>query len=149
MPASRPKITRARRIPDGNAHAPTDEQRVKVKLLSAFGVNHDMLADEIDISRNTLEKHYAFELKHGKSEANAKVAQTLFKKATSDGHQSVAAAIFWLKTQGGWKETTISEIHTSYVARIPAPAKTDKAWLEKHVQSGKLTPLPNENGKTH
>ena len=74
MTASQPKAKakRARRIPDGKPHVPTDEQRMKVKLLSAFGVTHDMLADEIDISRNTLEKHYAFELKHGKAEANAK-----------------------------------------------------------------------------
>ena len=29
----------------------------------------------------------------------------LFRKATSDGSQSVTAAIFWLKPRSGWRET--------------------------------------------
>ena len=36
-------------------------------------------------------------------QATAKVAES--RKATSDGPQSVTAAIFWLKTKGGWRET--------------------------------------------
>ena len=41
--------------------------------------------------------------------ANSAVAQSLFKKATGDGPQSVAAAIFWAKTRMGWKETVVNE----------------------------------------
>jgi hypothetical protein len=33
-----------------------------------------------------------------------KVAEFLFRKATTDGSQAVTAAIFWLKTRGGWRE---------------------------------------------
>ena len=36
------------------------------------------------------------------TEANAKVAQTLFTMATVD--KNVAAAIFWMKARGGWRE---------------------------------------------
>jgi len=32
------------------------------------------------------------------------VAESLFRKATGEGSQSVTAAIFWLKTKGGWRE---------------------------------------------
>jgi hypothetical protein len=39
------------------------------------------------------------------------VAEILFRKATSDGKDSVTAAIFWLKTRGRWKETSVQE-HT-------------------------------------
>jgi hypothetical protein len=38
-------------------------------------------------------------------EATAKVAEFLFRKATTEGSQAVTAAIFWLKTRGGWRET--------------------------------------------
>jgi hypothetical protein len=33
------------------------------------------------------------------------VAEFLFRKATTEGSQCVSAAIFWLKTRGGWRET--------------------------------------------
>lgn len=39
-----------------------------------------------------------------RSRPTAKVAESLFRKATSDGSQSVTAAILWLKTRGGWRE---------------------------------------------
>lgn len=35
----------------------------------------------------------------------AKVAESLFRKAIGEGPQSVTAAIFWLKTCGGWRKT--------------------------------------------
>jgi len=52
-----------------------------------------------------LRKHYREELDTGHIKATAKVAESLFRKATTDGAQSVTAAIFWLKTRGGWRET--------------------------------------------
>jgi hypothetical protein len=33
------------------------------------------------------------------------MAENLFDKALGDGSQSVTAAIFWLKTRGGWRES--------------------------------------------
>lgn len=41
-------------------------------------------------------------------------AESLFRKATGDGSQSVTAAIFWLKTWGSWRET-------SHCARMASP----------------------------
>jgi len=57
------------------------------------------------LARKTLRKHYREELDTGHFKATAKVAESLFRKATGDGAQSVTAAIFWLKTRGGWRET--------------------------------------------
>jgi hypothetical protein len=39
------------------------------------------------------------------SKATARAAEFLFRKATTEGPQCVTAAIFWMKTRGGWKET--------------------------------------------
>jgi hypothetical protein len=33
-----------------------------------------------------------------------------YRKATGDGREAVTAAIFWLKTRAGWKDTTAHEI---------------------------------------
>ena len=41
-----------------------------------------------------------------KIKANAKIGGTLFNKAING---DTTAAIFWAKTQMGWKETTIQE----------------------------------------
>jgi hypothetical protein len=61
----------------------------------------------IGISKPTLEHHYLEELDRGEGEANAKVAESLYRKAIVEGAQAVTAAIFWLKTQARWKEPAI------------------------------------------
>jgi hypothetical protein len=38
------------------------------------------------------------------------VAESLYRKAATDGPQSVTAAIFWLKTRAGWKELVSHEL---------------------------------------
>lgn len=45
------------------------------------------------------------ELGVGKARANAQVVNSLFRMATSGGN--VAAAIFWMKAQAGWRETPL------------------------------------------
>ena len=82
---------------------PTEEQRRKVKALSAFGTAHEKIAEAIGIhSPKTLRKHFRKELDLGATEANAKVATTMFQMATSGKFPS--ATMFWLKCRAGWKE---------------------------------------------
>ena len=68
------------------------------------------IAGVIGIDAKTLRKHYRHELDHGHIKANARVAENLYRKATGEGREAVTAAIFWLKTRAGWKETTLHEI---------------------------------------
>jgi hypothetical protein len=56
----------------------------------------------------TLAKHCREELDIGKAETIAKVAGSLVKKALNG---DTTSAIFYLKTQAGWKETEVREIH--------------------------------------
>jgi hypothetical protein len=88
----------------GGRPAPTEALRRQVKALAAYGVPQEEIGRVIGISKPTLERHYRDELDRGEVEANAKVAESLFRKATGDGAQAVTAAIFWLKTRARWRE---------------------------------------------
>jgi hypothetical protein len=87
------------------AHRPDPFHRRQVEAMAAFGVPEQNIARVVSIDAKTLRKHYRDELDTGQTKATAKVAESLFRKATTDGPQSVTAAIFWLKTRGGWRET--------------------------------------------
>ena len=71
------------------------------------------------------------------SKANTKVAESLYRKALGDGSQSVTAAIFWLKTRAGWKETLVQQTEVTYVARMPDASPTVDEWISRWA----LTPI--------
>jgi hypothetical protein len=92
------------------AHEPDQGTRRQVEAMAGFGVPESDIAGVLGIDPKTLRRHYRDELRHGHVKANARVAESLYRKATSDGAQSVTAAIFWLKTRAGWKETSVTEL---------------------------------------
>lgn len=89
----------------GIAHVPTKESRKMVEALAAYGVTHEEIARAVGIVKHTLYRHYPDELATGLTKANARVAETLFRKATAPDitGPSVSAAIFWLKTRARWR----------------------------------------------
>ena len=87
------------------AHKPDAFHRRQVEAMAGYGVPEHAISRVVGIDAKTLRKHYREELDTGQIKATAKVAESLFRKATGDGSQSVTAAIFWLKTRGGWRET--------------------------------------------
>jgi hypothetical protein len=97
------------------AHKPTEATRTKVEELASYGVNQREIARSIKVNHTTLVKHYRDELDLGSTEANAKVAKTLYNKATDPDMTgpSVTAAIFWLKTRARWKDTTDIDVTSS------------------------------------
>ncbi|MEP9390625.1 hypothetical protein [Mesorhizobium sp. KR9-304] len=90
-------------------HTPDPALRRQVEAMAGYGIPELGIAKVIGIDPKTLRKHYRSELDLGHVKANSAVAQSLFKKATGDGPQSVTAAIFWAKTRMGWKETIVNE----------------------------------------
>jgi hypothetical protein len=83
-------------------HQPDAASRRLVEHHSAIGTPHQTIAKLLQLSLNTLKKHYGGELELGLARANAVVGGRLFEEARK-GH--VVAAIFWMKTRGGWRET--------------------------------------------
>jgi hypothetical protein len=85
----------------------TAAQRVEVETLAAL-LNQDQIADYLGISRNTFralcnrDEEVAARYKRGKAKAIAHVANGLLMKARNG---DTTSAIFYLKTQAGWRET--------------------------------------------
>jgi hypothetical protein len=88
-------------------HLPDATTRNKVFMLSTVGTRHEDIATVLNISADTLTKYYSDELAKGRIEANASVAETLFKQAKEG---NTTAMIFWLKSRAKWKETSQHEI---------------------------------------
>lgn len=83
-------------------HQPSDQQRAEAKAYAAVGVPHHDIALLLGITTKTLLKYYRHELDVGKAKANAQIGRCLFQQAIQG---NTAAAIYWTKTQMGWRET--------------------------------------------
>mgnify|MGYP007071629498 CR=1 FL=1 len=88
---------------------PTDEEVAKVRLYAGLGATQEMIASLIGKSVDTLTRNAKTSeaLTVGKSETIMKVAGALVRKALSGDGPS---AMFYLKTQGGWRETNRTEV---------------------------------------
>lgn len=83
-------------------HEPTDEERAVVSTLKGLvGLRDEEIAEYIGISAKTLAKHYSVELRKARTSIKMDVANALYVQATR--LHNTAAAIFFLKTQCGWK----------------------------------------------
>ena len=92
-----------------------DDDKAAVRVLSQY-LSKEQIADYLGISRPTFDailerdeevgSHY----KKGKATAIQTVAKSLIQKAMSG---NVTAAIFYLKTQAGWKETQQVDLNTN------------------------------------
>jgi hypothetical protein len=126
-------------------HVPTNEQRERVKMLASFGNRHVEIALLLDISEDTLTRHYDRELKTGALEANTKVAQSMFRRATAETDDNLAqrAGEYWLSRRAGWKETSTHE-HTGAgggpIETRQLPATDD--WLKQFAGAGTETSPP-------
>lgn len=102
----------------------------KVETLAGYGLSAAEIALVLDVDLEALKTGYSRELESAAIKANVRVAESLFRKATGEGRESVVAAIFWLKTRARWKEVSVHE-H----AGVPeAPVKFEVTFVdsEKH-----------------
>lgn len=98
-----------------------DEQLVQIGALAAF-LSLEQIADFFGITRPTLnaimerQPEVSLQYKKGKATAIGKVAKGLLQKAI-DGDTS--CAMFYLKTQAGWKETQVVDNTSSDGSMTP------------------------------
>lgn len=86
----------------------------KVEALAGFGLSPEEIAHVLETDLELLNSSCARELENGRIKANLRVAESLYRKATGEGRESVTAAIFWLKTRAHWKETSSAGVRVSF-----------------------------------
>lgn len=87
-------------------YVPTEEGQKMVEAMSASGIPQDDICLVLGITKKTLRKHFSFELDTAATKANAKIAQTLFNKATGG---DTTAMIWWTKARMRWSEKAVHE----------------------------------------
>lgn len=100
----------------------------QVKMLSAMGVPDFDICKVVGLSAPTMRKYYTAELEVGHIEANAQVAQSLFRQATDVNKPSVAAAIFWMKCRAGWSEQQDEMGKKEVAAALAKAAEVGTSW---------------------
>jgi hypothetical protein len=107
-----------------DAHAPTTQLKTLVELMALAGSPQSTIAKVLDISVPTLTAHYREELDLSKPRRLAQVAGIAFQMAVGrpakfDGEGRMTQSeikpdrtmvMFILKTQAGWKETSVVEL---------------------------------------
>lgn len=103
---------------------PDADQIEKIKLYAGLGSTQEQTARLIGICEDTLAKQpeakAAFE--EGKAQTIARVAGSLVHKALNG---DTTSAIFYLKTQAGWRETANLNLHTDREVTINLSRKSD------------------------
>lgn len=101
----------------------TEAQVNQVAALSQY-LSKEQIADYLGISRPTFDAiierddRVSLQYKKGKATAIANVAKGLVLQAMGG---NMTAAIFYLKTQAGWKETTVVDNKSSDGSMTPQP----------------------------
>lgn len=123
---------------------PTRELRHTVMLLAGFGLETADIALVVQgegaekITAGDVETVFGDELRRGKAIVDAKVIESLYKKAVGNSPQAVQAAIFWLKARCNWR--TVDNIeHTlppgsNGVLVVPAVMATGE-WVQAQRQA--------------
>ena len=122
----------------------TPDQVAEVSTLAAV-LNQDQIADYFGISRPTFaaicerQPEVFLQYKKGKARAIGTVAKGLLQKAREG---DTASAIFYLKTQAGWRETQVIDNKSSDGSMSPAkPAKEmTKEELETELRAIGIDP---------
>jgi hypothetical protein len=88
---------------------PTPELRLIAETHAAVGTPHWAIAAEMDISADTLERHYKRELELGLIRMNARIGSSIGKKAL-DGDGDMQK--FWMARRGGPAWSSKQELST-------------------------------------
>ena len=127
-------------------HTPTEYTRYQVKTMAACGIPKDIMAEIVGCSTFIIDKYYKEEYLTGQYSATYEVAKRLLWTALHGfGKEALAAQMFWLKTRGGWKDTSVVENTGANGGPIDINDKrlTDEERVERVLQ---LLVLQRANG---
>jgi hypothetical protein len=101
-------------------HQPTDQLRTLIKWLRVGGYSEEKVAVATSLSGPTLRKYYRKELDESRAEIHAMVGSSIVLNAIGGEKRdwekaNMSAAIFYAKTQMGWKEPKQEVAHSGTV----------------------------------
>ena len=126
----RPRFSHPKRDAQGRLAGwePLDVERDMVRSMVAAGIPRPQICTCLNISETTLRKYCGHDLETGATQANLKVANSLFWMATEGPiQQRLPAAIFWMKTRGGWKEI-------QYIEQLRPPSEMSDDELARKIR---------------
>ena len=106
---------------DIQTHTPTKDSREVVEFLAAAGLNETQIGYVLGVGKSCVSRRYRDEINRGLPKSIAKMAQSLYKQGIEG---NVGAAIFWLKSRGGWRESYNFNIQSTNFD-IAEPADTN------------------------
>lgn len=125
----------------GREHVKTDEMAAQVDALASFGVNQEEICAFLGICVPILHKYYRDELDNAKLRKSLKVGKFLYTaasgKALEEGathSDCIRAAMFWAKTQMGWKEVQGID-HTSTDGSMSPKGKSLSDFYDPDVSA--------------
>lgn len=122
-------------------YIPTEEDKNKVIELAQVGIPPESIALVLDVSTDTIRRHFPEELAVSRIKLNSRIANCLAQKALQG---DTTAQIFYLKTQMGWRESNPFEgMNVSYVIQIPEKSYNAVEWQQKY-QNQKQIDMPSD-----
>lgn len=121
----------------GSVHVPTEELREYVRNLKRGGATNDQIASCLNMCDDTLRKYYKNELDNSVIDLTAEMTGILVQKAREG---ELSAAIFWLKTKGGYRSADAEAANSATLeaARLAA-ASARKSELDTLTQQLRMT----------
>ncbi len=98
-----------------------------VEALATRGLTEKQIAEALGVCYDTLNERkkefpeFSAAIKRGKAKGIGVIASKLYQSAVKG---SLGAQIFFLKCQGGWKETNVHELQGKDGKELPAPMAT-------------------------
>jgi len=111
--------------------------------MQEIGLTHDQMASIIGIATSTLELHYREELSQSCARMTYNVAKNLYRQAIGSDKGSTAAAIFWMKTKGRWRETNRTEV----TGADGGPLEQEISQMTTFIDPRSLTPEQRQSLK--
>lgn len=120
---------------------PSAEERRRIRMYAGLGLTQEQIGMLIGKSVDALAKHCREDLDIGAAEAKAKVGGAIVQAALKG---NMTAAIFYAKTQMGWKETSVTE-HTG---KDGGAIQIEKVQVEADEFIRNINTLAERSGET-
>lgn len=86
---------------------PSADDIKRMESMAGVGISQEQIAKVYGVSVDTLQDRFGELIANARTKAVASIGGALYRKAMAG---NVTAMIFYLKTQGGWRETNSLEL---------------------------------------